>query len=47
LREGKAIGSEEGKGLGSGLCCDQMKEFRGHIAHYRNFYIKVGSSALK
>jgi hypothetical protein len=26
LREGKALGSEEGKGLGSGLCCEQRKE---------------------
>jgi hypothetical protein len=26
-REGKALGSEEGKLLGSGLCCHQRTEF--------------------
>jgi hypothetical protein len=47
LRKGKAVGSEEGKGLGSELCYEQMKELRGHIAHDRNFYIKVGRSSLE
>jgi hypothetical protein len=27
LREGKTLGSEEGKGLGSRLCYEQRKEF--------------------
>jgi hypothetical protein len=26
LRQGKALGNEEGEGLGSGLCYEQMKE---------------------
>jgi hypothetical protein len=35
-REGKALGNEEGKGLGSGICYEQRKEFeQGFTAHGR------------
>jgi hypothetical protein len=34
LREGKAVGSEEGKGLGNGLRCVQRKETE-HVALLR------------
>jgi hypothetical protein len=26
MKDGKTLGSEEGKGLGCGLCCEQRKD---------------------
>jgi hypothetical protein len=48
LREGKSVGSEEGKGLGSGLCREQRNKLsRGSTAYDRSFDINVGRAALK
>jgi hypothetical protein len=42
LVEGKALGSEEGKELGSELCYEQ----RSFAGCDRNFHINVGKTAL-
>jgi hypothetical protein len=47
LREGKSLGSEEGKALESGICFEQREEVeQGFTAYYPNFDIDVARAAL-
>jgi hypothetical protein len=46
--EGEALGSEEGKALGSGFCCEQEKMLRTvFTVLYRNFRINVGVDCIR
>jgi hypothetical protein len=47
FRDGKALGSEEGKWLVSELGYEQMKEVRGCTAYDRNVYVYTGRYALE